>query len=168
MAQLRPELADRVQTLQSWKDVSLLSVESTYCERWHQPGLLLLGDAAHVMSPVGGVGINYAIQDAVVASNRLCGPLRAGQVQDSDLAAIQSERRWSTRFIQWFQGQIQDRIIRQALDPRVQFQVPWFLKLPLLRDIPVRILAYGLKRVRIESMFSSQLPSAHQSSYTDE
>ena len=156
VAQLRPELADRVETLQSWKDVSLLSVESTYCQTWHQPGLLLLGDAAHVMSPVGGVGINYAIQDAVVAANRLCRPLRSGQVSVADLAKVQSDRRWPTRFIQWFQGQVQNRIIRQALDPRVKFQVPWFLKLPILRHLPVRILAYGLKRVRVEGEASRQ------------
>ena len=156
VAQLRPELADRVETLQSWKEVSLLSVESTYCDTWHQPGLLLLGDAAHVMSPIGGVGINYAIQDAVVAANRLGRPLRTGSVSEADLAAIQRDRRWPTRMIQWLQGQVQDRIIRQALDPRVQFRVPWFLKLPILRHLPVRILAYGLKRVRVEGELTRQ------------
>src|ERR671928_859395 len=82
---LIPEFADRLEHLEDWRQVSLLSVESSRCPRWYRPGLLLIGDAAHVMSPVGGVGINYAIQDAVVAANVLAGPPKETQWQIKNL-----------------------------------------------------------------------------------
>src|SRR5205823_12757413 len=100
VAGLLPEWADRLDTIQEWKQVSLLSVESSRLPRWYKPGLLLIGDAAHVMSPVGGVGINYAIQDAVVAANVLGGRLESGRLRLSDLAAVQRRREWPTRIIQ--------------------------------------------------------------------
>ena len=104
LARAMPEMADRVDELQEWKQISVLSFESSRVERWHRPGLLLIGDAAHVMSPVGGVGINYAIQDAVVASNLLGGKLKAGvPIQACDLAKVQSRRELPTRVIQAFQ-----------------------------------------------------------------
>src|SRR5205823_11432631 len=92
IATLAPELADRVGELQDWKDVSLLSVASDRLPRWYKPGLLLIGDAAHVMSPAGGNGINYAIMDAVAAANILTEPLKAGNVRLSNLAAVQRRR----------------------------------------------------------------------------
>src|SRR5918997_1701429 len=103
-AELIPEFADRVECLEDWRQVSLLSVESSRCRRWDKPGLLLIGDAAHVMSPVGGVGINYAIQDAVVAANVLTEPLKKSQAQLKDLdpsylAAVQRRREGPTRII---------------------------------------------------------------------
>ncbi len=82
IAETAPEFADRVAELQDWKQVSMLSVEANRLKRWYCPGLLLLGDAAHVMSPAGGNGINYAIMDAVAAANILTAPLQAGQVGD--------------------------------------------------------------------------------------
>lgn len=87
VAQLAPQVADRVDTLQDWKQVSLLSVESSRLPQWFKPGLLLIGDAAHVMSPVGGVGINYAIQDAVVTANLLSERLKTGRLSRRDLPA---------------------------------------------------------------------------------
>src|SRR5439155_18954074 len=89
LAELIPWLADRVDRLQDWKQVAVLNVESSRVERWHKPGLLLIGDAAHVMSPVAGVGINVAIQDAVEAANVLTEPLRRGVMTERDLAEVQ-------------------------------------------------------------------------------
>lgn len=145
-----PELADRVDHLKEWKQVAMLSVESSRLRKWYQPGLLLIGDAAHVMTPVGGVGINYAIQDAVVAANVLTVPLKSGQLQTSDLARVQRKRALPTRFIQAFQAAIQKRILANALDASKPFKVPFFLRLPLLRRIPARLVAFGVWRVHVE------------------
>ena len=157
-AELVPEFADRMEHLEDWKQVSLLSVESSRCPKWYRPGLLLIGDAAHVMSPVGGVGINYAIQDAVVAANVLAEPLKTHQRQLIDLdpsylAAVQRRREWPTRIIQAFQAQIQRRILAPALRSKVPFKPPTFLRLllrtPVLRDLPARIVAFGVWPVHL-------------------
>lgn len=151
--QLAPWLGDRVQVLTDWHQCSVLSVESSRLAKWHLPGLLLLGDAAHVMSPVGGVGINVAIQDAVVAANHLFGPLRSGKVTEADLAAIQREREWPVRIMQGFQRMVQQRVVAQALAQTDGFHVPWLVRLlphvPLLRNLPARLVAFGPRRVRL-------------------
>src|SRR5262249_58794679 len=100
-------LADRTEALRDWKQTSLLSVEVCRLRRWYQPGLLLIGDAAHTMSPVGGVGISEAIQDAVVASNVLGPRFRAGHIRESDLAAVQRRRGWPVRIVQGYQRLVQ-------------------------------------------------------------
>jgi len=150
-----PELADRINELQAWKQISVLSVESSYIQRWYRPGLLLIGDAAHVMSPVGGVGINYAIQDAVVAANVLGGKLRYGIVEQRDLARIQQLRAWPTHFIQALQSLIQRRVLAAALSSDQPFTIPAFLRfalqLPGLRVLPARIIAYGLWPVHVKA-----------------
>ena len=147
------DFADRVEHLKDWRQVSLLSVESSRCSRWYRPGLLLIGDAAHVMSPVGGVGINYAIQDAVVAANVLAGPLKDSQehLKDLDtkyLAAVQRRREWPTRIIQRFQALIQRAVLAPTLRSNEPFAPPAFLRLllrvPILRAIPARIIAFGV------------------------
>src|SRR6266852_1914647 len=115
VAELLPEFADRVEYIQEWKQVSVLSVESSRLRRWYRPGLLLIGDAAHVMSPVAGVGINYAIQDAVVVANVLSGPLKRGYLEVRDLAAVQRKRIWPTRIIQGFQNFVQRRFVSDVL-----------------------------------------------------
>jgi 2-polyprenyl-6-methoxyphenol hydroxylase-like FAD-dependent oxidoreductase len=157
-AELIPEYADRIEHLEDWKQASLLSVESSICPRWYRPGLLLIGDAAHVMSPVAGVGINYAIQDAVVAANVLSGPLKEsqGRLVDLDtkyLAAVQRRRELPTRLIQRFQALIQQRVLAPTLRSNEPFAPPLFLRLllraPILRNIPSRIIAFGLWRVRV-------------------
>ncbi len=149
-----PELADRIDEVQTWKQISVLSVESSYVPRWHRPGLLLLGDAAHAMSPVGGVGINYAIQDAVVASNILVGKLRYGIVEQHDLARIQRARALPTRFIQLLQSIIQRSILAVALKSNQPFTLPPVLRialrLPGLRLLPARIITYGLWPVHVK------------------
>lgn len=143
-----PELADRVDLLQDWKQVSLLSVESSRCPQWFKPGLLLLGDAAHVMSPVAGVGINYAIQDAVVAANVLSEPLKTGRLRMRDLRAVQRRREWPTRIIQGLQSMLQQRILAGVLDLSQPVEIPASLRLlsrvPFVRDIPARIMAFGV------------------------
>jgi 2-polyprenyl-6-methoxyphenol hydroxylase-like FAD-dependent oxidoreductase len=157
-AELIPEYADRLEHLQDWRQASLLSVESSRCPRWYKAGLLLIGDAAHVMSPVGGVGINYAIQDAVVAANVLAEPLKESQTQLRDLelsylAAVQRRREWPTRLIQRFQALIQQRVLASALRSNVPFAPPLFLRLllrvPVLRDLPGRIVAFGVWPVHV-------------------
>ena len=149
-----PEFADRVTHLQEWKQVAMLSVESSRLRRWYQPGLLLVGDAAHVMSPVGGVGINYAIQDATVAANTLAGPLGEGRVELRHLREVQRKRMLPTRFIQAIQSFVQQRIIANALNTNQPIRIPGFVRLflgtPLLRDLPARIIAFGLRRVHLK------------------
>jgi 2-polyprenyl-6-methoxyphenol hydroxylase-like FAD-dependent oxidoreductase len=154
LARIMPQFAERFDGLKDWKQVSMLSVESSRVKRWHRPGLLLVGDAAHVMSPVGGVGINYAIQDAVVAANVLAEPLKSGTLNEADLAEVQRQREWPTRLIQALQAQIQKRLIAGALDPKRSFKVPLLLRLilrlPLLRDLPARVIGFGFKRVHVK------------------
>lgn len=153
LARQVPWVADRVETIRDWKQVVVLSVESSRVATWHQPGLLLIGDAAHVMSPVGGVGINYAIQDAIEAANVLVDPLKAGQVSVTQLAAVQARREPAVKVIQWFQGLVQDRVVRTALDKEGPFRLPFLarilLKVPVLRDLPARLIAFGFRRARI-------------------
>lgn len=148
-----PEYAERFDVLGEWKQMSMLSVESSRVERWHRPGLLLVGDAAHVMSPVGGVGINYAIQDAVVAANVVAEPLRRGVLDEAHLREVQRQREWPTRLIQALQTRIQQRVIAAALDPRRRFRLPLALRLllrvPGLRTLPARFIGLGFKRVHV-------------------
>src|SRR5216684_5392775 len=124
IAQIEPRFAPHAESLADWHQITLLSVESSRCPLWHKPGLLLIGDAAHVMSPVGGVGINYAIQDAVMAANLLAGPLKAGRVRPQDLAKVQREREWPTRVIQAVQSAMQKRIIASVLRSQGPVTIP--------------------------------------------
>jgi 2-polyprenyl-6-methoxyphenol hydroxylase-like FAD-dependent oxidoreductase len=153
ISEIDPRFARHAEALTDWRQVSLLSVESSRCPLWHKPGLLLIGDAAHVMSPVGGVGINYAIQDAVVAANVLSGPLKAGKVSDEDLREVQRQRQWPTRTIQAFQSFLQQRLIAGVLQSQKVSNIPWQLRLltriPLVRDLPPRMIAFGPRRVRL-------------------
>ncbi|MFZ3310832.1 MAG: FAD-dependent oxidoreductase, partial [Xanthobacteraceae bacterium] len=148
---MSPFLADRVGELKSWDDVKLLSVTVDRLEKWWRPGLLCIGDAAHAMSPFGGVGINMAVQDAVAAANRLAGPLARGAVTDADLQAIQDRRTLPVRFTQWLQLNIQKRIISRVLGmesgqrPKPPLFFKLFNVLPALRRIPARLLGLGIR-----------------------
>jgi len=146
---LSPFLADRLSELRSFDDVKLLTVMVDLLRQWWRPGLLLIGDAAHAMSPVGGVGINIAVQDAVAAANRLAGPLRAGQVKAADLQAIQRRRVWPARMTQRVQLVMQNRLIGPALRGVRKPKPPLIFELldavPVLRRIPARLLALGFR-----------------------
>ena len=158
LAQAVPDLADRVHELQDWKQISVLSVESSRLPRWYREGLLLIGDASHVMSPVGGVGINYAIQDAVVTANVLGEKVQSGTVQIRDLAEVQRQREFPTRVIQRVQTFLQEQIFARALkaDPSKPFDFPplirLILRIPVLRTVPARLMAFGPWRVHIENI----------------
>lgn len=150
-----PELADRVPVeLAEWRDVALLNVRSARLQQWWRPGLLLIGDAAHVMTPVGGIGINYAIQDAIVTANTLVEPLRQGTVITEHLAAIQQAREWPTRFIQAFQRNAQRIVIKPTLASGEAFTVPrfvhWLPHIPILRTLPARMIGQGVRRVDVK------------------
>lgn len=153
ITEIEPRLDKHVQTLTGWHQFSLLSVEASRCSRWHKPGLLLIGDAAHVMSPVAGVGINYAIQDAVVAANVLSGPLKTGHVAESSLAEVQRQREWPTKVIQAMQDFFQKNLIANVLTNKPPVRPPWQLRLltgiPGLRTLPAYLFAFGARRVRL-------------------
>jgi 2-polyprenyl-6-methoxyphenol hydroxylase-like FAD-dependent oxidoreductase len=154
IATMAPEFRDRLDTLQDWRQVALLSVEAGRVRKWFRPGLLLIGDAAHVMSPVGGVGINYAIQDAVVAANVLTGPLQRGHLRLRDLAAVQRQREIPTRIIQGFQRMAQEQIVTRALrsgETDRPLSPPPILRAPVLRDIVPRLIALGIWPVHLKS-----------------
>jgi 2-polyprenyl-6-methoxyphenol hydroxylase-like FAD-dependent oxidoreductase len=155
---VEPRLAEHVKIITDWHQCSLLSVESSRCPRWYKPGMMLIGDAAHVMSPVGGVGINYAVQDAVEACNFLAEPLQIGRLQTSDLARLQAAREWPTKVIQAIQSAMQNRVLEPALRSQTGLTIPWtvraFFKVPWLRDIPARILAFGIRRVRLKNEYA--------------
>lgn len=159
IAEMLTEFPSRIEHLRDWKQVSVLSVESSRVPRWYKPGLLLIGDAAHVMSPIGGVGINYAIQDAVVAANVLSEPLKAGRVSKVHLENVQRQREFPTKVIQWFQAQVQKRIITAALKSGRPLSMPWPLRLllhiPIVRDLPSRVIAHGVRPVHLDPRISS-------------
>ncbi len=139
-----PELADRVGRLTDWKQVSLLSVAADRLPRWYRPGLLLIGDAAHIMSPAGGNGINYAIHDAVAAANLLSGPLKAGNVSVAELARVQRRRELPTRIIQGIVNTMQEGILRQALDSDRPIAVPGFVRWPVVSGLVERMMGFGI------------------------
>jgi 2-polyprenyl-6-methoxyphenol hydroxylase-like FAD-dependent oxidoreductase len=149
VAQLAPFLADRVGELQDWEEVKLLTVQVDRLRRWYGPGLLCLGDAAHAMSPVGGVGINLAIQDAVAAANILIGPLRADRLTTKDLHRVQERREWPTRVTQRAQLFIQDRVITRVLRASATISPPFPIRLlariPFLARIPARLIGLGVR-----------------------
>jgi 2-polyprenyl-6-methoxyphenol hydroxylase-like FAD-dependent oxidoreductase len=123
-----PLLGGRVAEIQSWDDVKLLTVAVDHLRRWYRPGLLCIGDAAHAMSPIGGVGINLAIQDAVAAANLLWKPLRNDAATAADLQAVQDRREAPARWTQALQVLIQDRVISPVLETKNPIEAPAPLK----------------------------------------
>ena len=151
-----PKLADCVEHLKDWKQASLLSIKLGQLDRWYRPGLLLLGDAAHVMSSMGGVGITYAIQDAVAAANVLIEPLARGELQLSHLAAVQRVRQLPIKIIQWFQSFVQTNVTAKAVQADNTLKLPIYWRLPLLRDIPARLMAFGVFSPHVKTKFRLQ------------
>jgi 2-polyprenyl-6-methoxyphenol hydroxylase-like FAD-dependent oxidoreductase len=155
VAKAIPFLADRVEELKTWDDVKLLTVAIDRLRTWYRPGLLCIGDAAHAMSPIGGVGINLAIQDAVAAANILWKPLKDGTLTTFDLAKVQHRRTFPTRVTQRLQVLAQNRIVQPVLSTSQPLQAPWavglFNKLPILQRIPARIVGVGVRPEHVKS-----------------
>ena len=149
IARLAPYLGDRVGELAGWPDIKLLTVAVDRLRVWHRPGLLCIGDAAHAMSPVGGVGINLAIQDAVAAANILAPRLLKGGVTEDDLQRVQRRREFPTRATQQLQVFIQNRVIGQVLQSSAEPSPPLLLRLlewwPRLQRIPARLVGLGFR-----------------------
>jgi 2-polyprenyl-6-methoxyphenol hydroxylase-like FAD-dependent oxidoreductase len=152
---LSPFLADRIRELRSFDDVKLLSVTVNRLRQWWRPGLICIGDAAHAMSPIGGVGINIAVQDAVAAANRLAAPLKAGTATSGHLQAIQARRDFPARMTQKIQLTMQNQIIGPALqgtrDPKPPLLFKLFDAFPTLRRLPGRLLALGIRPEHVQT-----------------
>ena len=155
IVRLSPFLRDRAEELRDWNQISLLTVAVDRLSRWALPGLLCIGDAAHAMSPIGGVGINLAIQDAVAAANILGGRLLKGAPTEAELRAVQERREFPTRATQRLQIFIQDRVIRRVLGSTKPLSLPWPLKLllrwPFLRRIPARVIGIGFRPEHVKA-----------------
>jgi 2-polyprenyl-6-methoxyphenol hydroxylase-like FAD-dependent oxidoreductase len=155
IVRIAPFLSDRVAELREWDDVKLLTVTVDRLQRWWRPGLLCIGDCAHAMSPIGGVGINLAIQDAVAAANILAIPLRNGRLTDADLEAVQRRRTLPTRLIQGIQVAVQERVLDRVLGSDRPITAPWplllFNRLPWLARIPARLVGLGFRPEHVRS-----------------
>lgn len=138
-----------VDEIQNLEDVKLLTVTVDRLKRWHKPGLLCIGDAAHAMSPVGGVGINLAIQDAIATANLLAEPLRKGRLTEDDLNRVQKRRTFPTWATQRFQVAVQNRVIDPVLRSSAELRPPWIARvmqrLPVLQGIPARLIGIGFR-----------------------
>jgi len=165
---IAPFLKDRASELQDWEPIKLLTVLVDRLRKWYRPGLLCIGDAAHAMSPVGGVGINLAIQDAVAAANILARPLAENYVSLSHLQKLQLRREFPTRVTQRGQVIVQERILSTVLGTQEKFRAPWFMRLfkrfPILRRIPARLIGIG---VRPEHVKTWDVLSTDYTDFTD-
>lgn len=159
-----PAFASRKSEITSVDDLKLLHVQIDRLATWHKPGLLAIGDAAHAMSPVGGVGINLAIQDAVAAANILAGPLKAGTLSETDLARVQRRRDFPTRMTQRLQIIMQNAIIGPALKGDAPVRAPLLVRLfdrfPVLRRYPARIMGLGIRPEHVADTIRHPRPSA--------
>ena len=155
-----------IHELRGWDEVKLLTVRVNRLDQWFRPGLLCIGDAAHAMSPVGGVGINLAIQDAVAAANVLFKPLQDRQVTIDDLRRIQTRREFPTRLTQKLQLATQDRIIAPLLTEAQSLKPPLAVrllgKLPLLRRIPARVIGLGIRPEHVSAALLRAYVGARQ------
>ena len=155
LTQMAPYMADRVALLDDWDKIKLLTVQVNRAKSWHRPGFLCIGDAAHAMSPVAGVGINLAVQDAVAASNILAGPLLAGTVTEDDLARVQKRREFPMRVIQAMQLTIQNRVLTPVLGGAPTLKPPFIIKLlqafPFLQGLAARLVGVGVRPEHIRT-----------------
>ncbi|MDB4938961.1 MAG: hypothetical protein JWP87_5933 [Labilithrix sp.] len=149
VAKLAPFLSDRLEEISDWEQVKLLTVQVNRLERWWRPGLLCIGDAAHAMSPVGGIGINLAVQDAVAAANALAEPLRERRLADADLAAVEARRAPPTRLTQAGQVLVQDRVLGRVLAQDRPIKPPLVLKVVsrarTLQRLMGRVIGMGVR-----------------------
>jgi 2-polyprenyl-6-methoxyphenol hydroxylase-like FAD-dependent oxidoreductase len=150
-----PFLKKRIGEIESWDDVKLLTVAVDRLRQWHRPGLLCIGDAAHAMSPIGGVGINMAVQDAVAAANILAAPLKARAVTERHLHAVEQRRLLPVKFTQWLQLTIQKRLVGRLLRAKQTPKAPLIFRLagtfPILRRIPARLIGVGIRPEHIRT-----------------
>jgi 2-polyprenyl-6-methoxyphenol hydroxylase-like FAD-dependent oxidoreductase len=155
LVEIVPFLGDRVNELKDWDEIKLLTVLIDRLREWYRPGLLCIGDAAHAMSPVGGVGINLAVQDAVAAANILTGPLKTGRLSIEDLRAVQRRRELPTRATQRLQVTIHNNVFVRTLQSGAPARVPRFVRLlneyPVLRRIPARMVGLGLRPEHVQT-----------------
>ncbi|HYL77851.1 MAG TPA: FAD-dependent oxidoreductase [Bryobacteraceae bacterium] len=152
---MAPFLEGRVNELRDWNDIKLLTVKVDRLRKWWRPGLLCIGDAAHAMSPIGGVGINLAIQDAVAAANILAGPLRDDCLTSACLERVQSRREFPARLTQSAQVFLQKRVIVRVLGSDEPVSAPWPLRLlkrwRFLRGIPARLIGLGVRPEHVQT-----------------
>jgi 2-polyprenyl-6-methoxyphenol hydroxylase-like FAD-dependent oxidoreductase len=160
IVQLSPFLGERVEELRDWKDISLLTVSVDRLSQWSRPGLLCIGDAAHAMSPIGGVGINLAIQDAVAAANILEPIFMDGRPSEAELAEVQRRREFPTRATQRMQTIVQNHVLARVLRSDQPILLPWPLKLfqrwPFLRRIPARLIGIGFRAEHIKTSIAGK------------
>jgi 2-polyprenyl-6-methoxyphenol hydroxylase-like FAD-dependent oxidoreductase len=160
IVQLSPFLGERVEELRDWKDISLLTVSVDRLSQWSRPGLLCIGDAAHAMSPIGGVGINLAIQDAVAAANILAPIFMDGRPSEAELAEVQRRREFPTRATQRMQTIVQNHVLARVLRSDQPILLPWPLKLfqrwPFLRRIPARLIGIGFRAEHIKTSIAGK------------
>jgi 2-polyprenyl-6-methoxyphenol hydroxylase-like FAD-dependent oxidoreductase len=146
---MAPYVADRVEQIRDWEQVKLLTVCVDRLRQWSRPGLLCIGDAAHAMSPIGGVGINLAIQDAVAAANLLAAPLRERRLGDEHLRQVQRRRELPTRLTQGAQLLVQKRVVTPVLGGTGPIAPPLAVRLiarfPFLCRIPGRLVGMGVR-----------------------
>lgn len=165
LVRLQPHLEGRMEELASWEDIKLLTVSVDRLRQWFRPGLLCIGDAAHAMSPIGGVGINLAIQDAVAAANILAAPLSRGGVTVDHLMQVQKRRELPTRMTQRLQLLIQNRLITRVLNSTAPIRAPWPMRLtqwlPILQGIPARLVGIGFRpeHVRTPELVAPREPA---------
>ena len=162
LVDIAPFLHDRVGELSDWDKISLLTVAVDRLKEWWRPGLLCIGDAAHAMSPIGGVGVNLAVQDAVAAANILAEPLREGKLTDDHLRAVQARRTFAMRVIQAMQVVVQKRILDRVIGSDQPTTAPFMVRLfnwiPWLRRIPARLVGIGVRpeHIRISAVRAVQ------------
>jgi 2-polyprenyl-6-methoxyphenol hydroxylase-like FAD-dependent oxidoreductase len=153
IAEITPFLSDRIHEIKSWDDVKLLTVVIDHLRQWWRPGLLCIGDAAHAMSPMGGVGINLAVQDAVAAANILIPPLKQNTLSIRHLQAVQKRREWPVRMTQRLQVTLQNRIINTVLTNTktlsVARPIKWMQRWPILRRLPGYLVGIGFRAEHI-------------------
>jgi 2-polyprenyl-6-methoxyphenol hydroxylase-like FAD-dependent oxidoreductase len=149
VAALAPFVGDRIDEIAAWSDVKLLTVVVDRLRHWYRRGLLCIGDAAHAMSPIGGVGINLAVQDAVATANLLAAKLRERRLTIADLHRVQRRREFPTRVTQRLQLVVQNRVVTPVLSGNKPLSVPWPARLlarfPLLRRLPARLIGIGIR-----------------------
>jgi 2-polyprenyl-6-methoxyphenol hydroxylase-like FAD-dependent oxidoreductase len=161
LLQIAPYLGDRVDELKDWDQIKLLSVQLNRVRQWYRPGLLCIGDAAHAMSPAGGVGINLAIQDAVATANLLSDALREGRVTEDLLAQVQRRREFPTRVTQRIQATVHkmfDRLFQNPGPAKPPWQLKMAVRIPGVGRLLARAVGMGVRPEHIRAAEVKTMP----------